>query len=155
VKLTIAAVGRLRQGPEADLVADYAKRAGQAGKPLALGPLDVTEIDDRRARDRETQGARLLEATEGQHRILLDERGRTMPSDALAEMLARLRDDGVQGTAFLIGGAEGHPPALRESADTLLSLGPMVWPHMLVRVMMAEQLYRAVTILAGTPYHRG
>ena len=84
----------------------------------------------------------------------MDERGRTLSSPEFADHLARWRDAGRQDVAFVIGGAYGLAPSLRESADFALSFGAMVWPHMLVRVMLAEQLYRAASILAGSPYHR-
>jgi len=90
----------------------------------------------------------------GARTIALDERGKPLSSPDFAALLARWRDDGVSDTAFLIGGADGFDPALRAEADQRLSLGPMVWPHMLVRVMLAEQLYRAASILSGSPYHR-
>ena len=86
--------------------------------------------------------------------VAMDERGRTLTSPQFAEQIARWRDSGRQDVAFLIGGADGLAPDLRARADASISLGAMVWPHMLVRVMLAEQLYRAATILAGSPYHR-
>ncbi len=155
MKITIAAVGRMKPGPERMLLDDYLERAGQAGRALALGPFTVTEIDERKARDRAAQSARLIEAIPpGATVIALDERGKTLTSPDFAHLLASLRDHGAGAAVFLIGGADGHGDALRARADRLLSFGPMVWPHMLVRVMLAEQLYRAVSILAGGPYHR-
>lgn len=155
MRVTIAAVGRMRAGPEAELVRDYLARATQAGRGLALGPFDVIEIDERKARERAAQSARLIEAAPaGAHVIALDERGSTMSSPDLAALLARLRDAGTAGCSFMIGGADGHDEALRRRADRLISFGPMVWPHMLARAMLAEQLYRAVSILGSGPYHR-
>ena len=155
MRLTICAVGRLKPGPELTLVEDYLARAAQAGRPLALGPCTVTEIDERKVRGPADEGARLIGALpEGATAIALDERGKTLTSPAFAKLLAELRDRGVSETAFLIGGADGHGSDVRRRADRLLSFGPMVWPHMLTRVMLAEQLYRAVSILAGSPYHR-
>jgi len=155
VKITIAAVGRMKPGPERVLVGDYLERAGQAGRVLALGPFTVTEIDERKARDRSAQSARLIEAIPpGAVAIVLDERGKTLSSPDFASLLAGLRDQGTSAAVFLIGGADGHDKALRARADRLISFGPMVWPHMLARVMVAEQLYRAASILAGSPYHR-
>ncbi len=155
VKISVAAVGRIKPGPEQMLLGDYLERAGQAGRALALGPFTVTEIDERKARDRTAQSARLIEAIPpGAVAVALDERGKTLSSPDFAGMLASLRDQGAGAAVFLIGGADGHDKALRARADRLLSFGPMVWPHMLVRVMLAEQLYRAVSILSGSPYHR-
>ena len=156
MKILVAAVGRMKPGPEHSLVDDYLARAGQTGRALGLGPFSVSEIDERKARDAPAQSARLIEAIPpGAWAIALDERGEPLSSDDFAGLLARLRDEGTPATAFLIGGADGHAGQIRARADRLLSFGPMVWPHMLARVMLAEQLYRAVSILAGTPYHRG
>lgn len=155
MRLTIAAVGRMRGGPEAALVADYAARAGQAGRALGLGPVELREIDERKARDTATQDRRLLAVgAPDALRIALDERGDALSSRDFAALLGRERDAGRAEAVFLIGGADGHGEAVRGAADRLLGLGPMVWPHMLVRAMLAEQIYRAVAILAGSPYHR-
>jgi len=156
VRLTIAAVGRLKSGPERDLVDDYLTRATAAGRPLALGPVTISEIDERKARDRAAQSARLLESVAaGAIAVALDERGKVLNSPDFAKLIARERDAGCPRMVFLIGGADGHDRALRSAASHVLSFGRMVWPHMLARVMLAEQLYRAVSILAGGPYHRG
>ncbi|MEL6766251.1 MAG: 23S rRNA (pseudouridine(1915)-N(3))-methyltransferase RlmH [Pseudomonadota bacterium] len=154
MELLIAAIGRLKGGPEAAMVADYAGRATAAGRPLGLGPLAIAEIDDRRARRASEQGERLLEAAGDGVVVVLDERGRQLASPALADRIAGWRDDGRRRASFLIGGADGHAPEIRARADLLLSFGPMVWPHALARAMLAEQLYRAVSILGGSPYHR-
>ena len=155
MRLTIAAVGRLRAGPERDLTRDYLDRAAATGRALALGPVNLVEIDDRKARDQAAQSARLLEAVpSGATAIALDERGDTMTSPQFARQIARWRDDGRGDLAFVIGGADGLAPDLRNRAEFKLSFGMMVWPHMLARVMLSEQLYRAASILAGSPYHR-
>lgn len=156
MKLVIAAVGRLKPGPEARLVGDYLASVGQAGRALGLGPVSVSEIDERKAHSSAEQAARLLAAVPpGAQAVALDERGEALSSPDFAAMLAALRDRGTPAVTFLIGGADGHDPALRARADRTLSFGPMVWPHLLARVMLAEQFYRATAILAGTPYHRG
>ena len=155
MRLVIAAVGRLGRGPEADLVADYCARARATGRPLGLAGPDIAEIDERKARDPAAQADRLGAAVPTGAAILaLDQRGRALTSEAFAEMLGRLRDTGTPKACFLIGGADGLAPGLRDRADGLIAFGPMVWPHRLVRVMLAEQIYRAVSILAGGPYHR-
>jgi 23S rRNA (pseudouridine1915-N3)-methyltransferase len=155
VRVRICAVGRLRSGPEAELTADWARRFDRTGRALGLGPLDIVEIDDRKGGGPAGEAALLLKAvSEGAAVCALDERGRTMSSPDLAAMLARWRDAGRPTAAFLVGGADGLDPEARDGADAVLSFGPMVWPHMLARAMLAEQLYRAATILAGSPYHR-
>ena len=155
MRLLIAAVGRLRTGPEAGLVADYLDRATKTGRPTGLGPATLAEIDDRRGGGPAAEGEALRRAVpDGAVTVILDERGRTLSSPDLAGRIADWRDAGRRDAAFLIGGADGHDPALRDAADLVLSFGPMVWPHRLARVMLAEQLYRATAILAGTPYHR-
>ena len=155
MKLGILAVGRLRGGPERELVDDYLTRLTRTGRPLGLGPADVVEVDDRKGGGMAGEGALILKALpEGAAVCALDERGRQMSSPDLAQRLADWRDQGRGEAVFVIGGADGLAQDVRDRADMALSLGPMVWPHMLVRVMLAEQLYRAATILAGSPYHR-
>ena len=155
MRVQICAVGRMRAGPERVLVDDYLARFDRTGRPLGLGPAAVTEIDDRKGGGMAAEGALLARAVPaGAEIVVLDERGRALASTELAVLVAAARDRGRPALAFLIGGADGLDPSVRDRADTLLSLGPMVWPHMLVRAMLAEQLYRAATILAGAPYHR-
>lgn len=154
MRLHVCAVGRLRSGPERALIDDYAARLERTGRPLGLTALVEHEVEARRG-GAEAE-AELLARTipPGAAICCLDERGRTLTSPAFAQHLAAWRDAGRQDAAFLIGGADGHSPALRARADLVLSFGAMVWPHLLVRVMLAEQIYRAATILAGSPYHR-
>jgi 23S rRNA (pseudouridine1915-N3)-methyltransferase len=155
VKATLCAVGRLRPGPERTLIDDYTTRFDRTGRGLGLGPLSVTEVEARKGGGA-AEEARLLDraAPEGALRLGLDERGTQMSSPRFARMLAGWRDDGRNDLAVFIGGADGFDPAFRDGCDALVSFGPMVWPHMLVRVMLVEQLYRAASILAGAPYHR-
>ena len=154
MRIALLAVGRLRGGPEQALIDDYLTRFETSGRALALGPARVIEVEPRRGRGPDPEAEALLAALPEGPVIALDERGRTLDSPAFAQLLARHRDDGARDLSLLIGGADGHGTAVRQRADLLLSLGPMVWPHMLVRVMLAEQLYRAASILAGSPYHR-
>jgi 23S rRNA (pseudouridine1915-N3)-methyltransferase len=154
LRVAVAAVGRLRKGPERALVEDYLARFAQTGRAVGLGPATLTEIDERRHAGMEAEGAALLSALGDGPVVALDERGEALDSPALAALLARWRDAGERDATFVIGGADGLGDAVRARADRLLSFGPMVWPHMLARVMLAEQLYRAAGILAGTPYHR-
>ena len=145
-------MGRQKGGPEAALVDDYLKRFDVTGRGLSLGPAQLVELEDRK---KQGESRLLMDAIpDGAVVIALDERGKAMTSRSFASLLAKLRDEGRRDCAFLIGGADGHNDELRVRADRLLSFGPMVWPHMLARVMLAEQLYRAASILAGAPYHR-
>ncbi|EPX87544.1 hypothetical protein ruthe_00407 [Rubellimicrobium thermophilum DSM 16684] len=154
MRVTILAVGRMRAGPEQSLTEDWLDRFARTGRALGLGPARIAEVEP--PGGPAAEGAALLaRLPRGAFAIALDERGETMTSPAFAGLLASLRDQGRPEAAFLIGGADGHGEALRARADRLLSFGPMVWPHMLARAMLAEQLYRAATILAGSPYHRG
>jgi 23S rRNA (pseudouridine1915-N3)-methyltransferase len=149
----------MKQGPERELVARYLDRAAASGKLLGLTGFDVHEIPESRAGSaagRKTEEARALAGASGDALVVaLDERGRSMGSEALARLIARWRDDGRPAVVFLIGGADGLDPALVARAELALSFSPLTWPHQLVRIMLAEQLYRATTIVAGHPYHRG
>ncbi|WP_310496653.1 23S rRNA (pseudouridine(1915)-N(3))-methyltransferase RlmH [Sandarakinorhabdus sp.] len=136
MKLVIVARGRIGQSPEAELVDRYAKRL--------RGVLSVTEIAENAPWPK----------GDGGRTVVLDETGTDLTSQALAAQLGLWRDEGVRETRFLIGAADGHDPATRASADLLLCMGRATWPHMLARAMLAEQLYRATTILTGHPYHR-
>ena len=155
MRVTICAVGRLRAGPEKTLIDDYLTRFGRTGRGLGLGPVVVSEVDDRKGGGMAGEAALLRRAVpQGAVICTLDERGTVQSSPAFAKQLAAWRDMGRGDLALVIGGADGIDPGLRAEADASLSFGKMVWPHMLVRVMLAEQLYRASTILAGGPYHR-
>ena len=136
--LHIVARGKIGRSPEADLVERYLKRISW--------PTKVTELPDR--------GGKLPEASAGTVTVVLDERGKPLSSSDLAKLLERWRDDGKREARFLIGAADGHGEAERESADLLLSFGSATWPHLLARAMLAEQLFRATSILANHPYHR-
>ena len=136
--LHIVARGRIGRSPEAELVDRYVRRLSW--------PVRLTELPD--------SGGK-LPAIEGQTRlVLLDETGEMLSSKAFAERLARWRDDGVREARFMIGAADGFDDAARHKADMLLSFGRATWPHLLARAMLAEQLYRATSILANHPYHR-
>ncbi len=155
MRVHLVAVGRLRAGPERDLVDDYVQRFDRTGRPLGLGPLVEHEVEDKKNLGMAAEADLLARAVPaGAVLVSLDERGKLLSSPEFATLLARWRDGGRQDVAFVIGGADGIDPALRAKADASVSFGAMVWPHMLVRVMLAEQLYRAATILGGGPYHR-
>ena len=155
MRVHLVVVGRLRAGPELDLIKDYLTRFDRTGRALGLGPAQVIEVEDKKGGGMAAEADLLEKAIpSGALVCCLDERGKVMSSPDFADQLCQWRDDGRQDVAFVIGGADGIDPALRERADALLSFGKMVWPHMLVRVMLSEQLYRAASILAGAPYHR-
>lgn len=155
MKIHLCVVGRLRGGPEHDLISDYIKRFDRTGRALGLGPVHIVEVEDKKGGGMGAEAALLRKALpKGARLCILDERGQVMTSPDFAQKLAGWRDGGTQDLAFVIGGADGIDPALRAEADFAISFGKMVWPHMLVRAMLTEQLYRAASILAGSPYHR-
>ena len=155
MRVHIVAVGRLRAGPEHDLITDYLTRFDRTGRALALGPATVVEVEDKKGGGMQAEAGLIERAIPtGALVCILDERGKVMTSPDFATQLGDWRDNGRQDLAFVIGGADGIDPSFRARADAALSFGKMVWPHMLVRVMLAEQIYRAATILGGGPYHR-
>lgn len=159
MRLRICAVGRLRAGPEQLLVEDYLARLSATGRAIGFPSASLAEVEERKRLEGAalmTREAELLLAhiPPGARVIALDERGRNEGSEAFAARLGAWRDEGAPEAVFLIGGANGLAPEIRERADHLMSFGKMTWPHMLARVMLTEQLYRSVTILAGHPYHR-
>jgi 23S rRNA (pseudouridine1915-N3)-methyltransferase len=138
MRLHIIARGRIGRSPEAELVDRYVRRIAW--------PTQLTELPER--------GGNLPAPLSPSRDVLLDERGKNLSSEDFAALLGRWRDDGVREARFHIGAADGHGEAARASADLLLGLGAMTWPHMMARAMLAEQLWRATSILAGHPYHR-
>lgn len=134
----VIARGKIARSPEADLVARYQKRL--------TWPCRLTELPEK--------GGRIPDPQTPSRTVLLDERGRDLSSQGLADRLGKWRDDGVRETRFMIGAADGHTQAERDDADLLLAFGKATWPHLLARAMVMEQIYRASTILAGHPYHR-
>ncbi|WP_113912073.1 23S rRNA (pseudouridine(1915)-N(3))-methyltransferase RlmH [Roseovarius dicentrarchi] len=155
MRMHICAVGRMRAGAARDLFDDYIQRADRTGRSLGLGRATLHEVEDKKGGGPAAEAALLERALpQAALRVALDERGKTLTSPDFATMIAGWRDAGRADLAFIIGGADGIAPDLRATADFSLSFGKMVWPHMLVRVMLAEQIYRATTILSGGPYHR-
>jgi 23S rRNA (pseudouridine1915-N3)-methyltransferase len=151
MKIWLAAVGRARAGAARDLYDEYARRMTW---PLALKEVEVRKRASP-AELKRLEAELLLAAVPNAATIVaLDERGTALSSEKFADRLGAWRDGGVADVAFLIGGADGHGEAVGKRADLLLALGPMTWPHLMVRAMLAEQLYRAQQILAGHPYHR-
>ncbi len=153
MRITLLCVGKLGRATEAALAIDYAARATAAGRALGLGPVEVLEVEARKP-GKAAEAEAILAKLDGAHMIACDEHGQAMASRAFAARIGRLRDDGVRKLAFVIGGADGLDSALLDAAQERLAFGPQTWPHALVRAMLAEQVYRAVSILAGSPYHR-
>ncbi len=155
MRVSLCVVGRLRAGPERELLDDYLTRFDRTGRALGLGPARVIEVEDKKGGGMAAEGKLLRAALpKGALLVTLDERGKLLTSPEFSRKLGDWRDGGRQDVAFVIGGADGIAPDLRTDADFSLSFGKMVWPHMLVRVMLAEQLYRAASIQANSPYHR-
>ena len=159
MRIIVAAVGRLKRGPETALSERYRRRAAQTGRQLGLRDVEIIEIRESRA---DEAGKRMLEESIALANIipqkavvvLLDARGQNLDSASLAAQLAKWRSNDRPAAVFLIGGADGLSPSLRDKAELRLSFGAATWPHQLVRAMLLEQLYRATTILTGHPYHR-
>lgn len=159
MKIGICAVGRMKAGPEKDLADRYLDRFAKVGPSLGLECTGVHEIVESRAQgldERRRDEAERLRAAcpAGSALVLLDERGKSISSEEFSSRLAAFRDNGRKSAILLIGGPDGHDASLRSEADLVLSFGALTWPHQLVRIMLAEQLYRAATILSGHPYHR-
>ena len=157
--LLIVAVGRLKRGSETELCSRYLDRTAAAGRAVGLSRVQVREVPESRAQraaDRKLQEAEALSAAipAGFQTVCLDETGDPVDSQGLAQLVRRAADQAVPGQAFLIGGADGLDAGLIRQCGRRLSFGRTTWPHQLVRVMMAEQLYRVMTMLSGHPYHR-
>ena len=160
MRLTLIGVGRLKSGPERELFDRYFKRLSDLARSQGVAEVEAREIEEGRARrpeDRRAEEARaiLAAAPKGAWLALLDERGASMTSIEWAAEIGKARDGAAPAYAVVIGGPDGLDPSLHAQARTILSFGAMTWPHQLVRAMASEQLYRALSILAGHPYHRG
>jgi 23S rRNA (pseudouridine1915-N3)-methyltransferase len=158
MRIVIAAVGRLKRGPEQELGERYRERAVKSGRGIGLRSLEIVEIAESRAREAQR---RMLEESialaniipKGAATVLLDPRGEALDSNSFVKRL-RGWNDGGRDVAFVIGGPDGLAPTLSDQADLHLAFGALTWPHQLVRIMLLEQIYRSVTILSGHPYHR-
>jgi 23S rRNA (pseudouridine1915-N3)-methyltransferase len=159
MRVILLAVGRMKKGPETELVQRYLKRAEQAGRQIGLRGVEVIEIRESRASD---AGKRMIEESIALANIIpdaamtamLDERGESLSSADFADQLRKWRDAGVPAAVFIIGGPDGLAQNLRDKAKLRLAFGAATWPHQMVRIMLLEQIYRAITILSGHPYHR-
>jgi 23S rRNA (pseudouridine1915-N3)-methyltransferase len=159
MRFLIAAVGRLKAGPERELAERYRDRVEKTGRALGIRDIEIVEIRESRAQD---VGRRMLEESialanlvpDGAVTVVLDERGANLDSASISRQLATWRDAGRPAVMFVIGGPDGLAQEFKDRASLTLALGAATWPHQLVRIMLLEQLYRAVTILSGHPYHR-
>lgn len=159
MRIIVAAVGRLKRGPETEMAERYRARAAQTGRPLGLRAVEILEIRESRADD---AGKRMLEESialaniipQGAAVALLDARGDNLDSAGLAAQITTWRKQDRPAAVFIIGGPDGLSPSLRDKAELRIAFGAATWPHQMVRVMLLEQLYRAATILTGHPYHR-
>ena len=159
MRVTIAAVGRLKAGAERELYSRYWSRLEAGGRQAGIGPLKLIETkESTRGSPNERQSAEsaalLKRIDDGATLVALDETGKEFTSKAFAKQLETYREQGIRELVFVIGGADGHGEAVTARAALKLALGPMTLPHGLARIVLAEQLYRAVTMLSGHPYHR-
>jgi 23S rRNA (pseudouridine1915-N3)-methyltransferase len=161
MQLSIFAIGRMKSGPERELVARYLERFEKSAPAIGLGLSGLVEKPEsrfgdapQRKREEASWLTSHLDAQPSTVLVLLDETGKSLASEVLAKTIAAKRDLGTRHMVFAIGGADGHDEALKSRAELVLSFGSATWPHQMVRIMLAEQLYRTVTILTGHPYHR-
>lgn len=158
MRIGVFAVGRMKAGPERDLAERYFDRFAKLGPGLGLEFSGVGELPESQAGSaelrRRDEAERLSSRIGTAATIVLDERGKNLSSDEFAQWLAALRDGGAREAACIIGGPDGHDASLRQKAGLVIAFGAQTWPHQITRIMLAEQLYRAATILAGHPYHR-
>jgi 23S rRNA (pseudouridine1915-N3)-methyltransferase len=159
MRLSIAAIGRLKTGPEKLMADDYQKRVEVIGRKAGISALKIGEWSESQAgsaKQRIAEEAQTLWAAVpvGAKTIVLDERGKSLSSEAFSALIQKQADQGLSELVFMIGGPDGHAPETREKAHEIIALGAMVWPHRLVRIMLLEQVYRSVTIMVNHPYHR-
>ena len=159
MRLQVLGIGRLKAGPEKALAQGYQTRLEGLGRKAGITKLTVTDFAESQgqtASQRQDEEARLLTSALAPKAftLVLDERGKSMTSEAFSKLLQRHLDQGTPALAFLIGGPDGHSAATRKNAGQVISLSEMTWPHRLVRIMLLEQIYRAVTIMVNHPYHR-
>ncbi|WP_210485378.1 23S rRNA (pseudouridine(1915)-N(3))-methyltransferase RlmH [Microvirga antarctica] len=158
MRLSLLAVGRLKSGPERELVERYRQRIENLGRGLGMAGIDLLELAESRARRdddrRSEEAAAILERAGSAGLVVFDERGKSPSSDVFAGRIRQWRDEGVHGLAFVIGGPDGLDPEVLGRAKLVVSFGSLTMPHQIVRALVVEQVYRALTIIAGHPYHR-
>lgn len=153
MRITLLTVGKLGRAPEAALARDYAERATASGRALGLGPVEIVEVEAKKP-GKAAEAEVLRPHLEGAWVVACDEHGKARTSREFAAHIGKLRDDGNRRLVLIVGGADGLDPSILAEARETLAFGVQTWPHALVRAMLAEQVYRAVTILSGSPYHR-
>jgi len=155
MKIILRAGGVIRSGPERQMIDDYMQRAQSLARGTGFLSVDEQQVDLRSAKSRETETQALLgDMPAGAKLIIFDERGKTPTSRQISKQFAGWRDDGISQLVLVIGGADGFEPSAIPAGTTRWAFGPQTWPHKMVRLMAAEQIYRALSILARTPYHR-
>ena len=151
--ILLISIGKLKSGPEKDMVDDYMSRFNKAGPGIGLRSLKLMDLAS--GGGLQAEGERLLDALPSGAKVMrLDEHGPQWSSVKFSRQIGKWRDDGLGQLCFLIGGAEGYSDAVRDACPDTLAFGPQTWPHRLVKVMLTEQLYRAVSLQAGLPYHK-
>lgn len=153
MRITLLCVGRLGSAPEAKLALDWAARATATGRPHGVSPVDIVEVESRKP-GKAAEADKLLDAVGDAWLIACDEHGRSLSSREFCNLIGTLRDEGHRRVVFMIGGADGLDERILSGARESLAMGKQTWPHALVRAMLAEQIYRATTLMAGAPYHR-
>ncbi len=157
MKITIRAAGLIKSGPERELIDEYVKRASSLARNLGITSVDESSVDTRGAKSRSDETEAILSTpsiTPANILVILDERGKTLSSRQIAKQIAHWRDDGNRHVTFAIGGADGFAPNTLPANVVKWSFGQQTWPHKMVRVMICEQIYRALSILSNSPYHR-
>jgi len=155
VKITLRAGGVIRSGPEREMIDDYIQRAQGLARGTGFLSVEEQQVDLRSAKSRDSETQTLLgDVPTGAKLVIFDERGKTPTSRQISKQFAHWRDDGVPQLVLVIGGADGFEPSAIPAGTTRWAFGPQTWPHKMVRMMAAEQIYRALSILARTPYHR-
>ena len=159
MRVSLLAIGKMKRGPESELLERYRDRADKAARQLGVSSVSISEVMESKAANSDIRKAEeaawlLAQLKPGAFLVVLDEHGKDLPSLELAGLVRKCLETGSPEMAFAIGGPDGHGPNIRKSANLVLRLGKMTWPHQLARILVAEQIYRSVTILAGHPYHR-
>ena len=153
--ITLIAVGRMNPCPEANLVKKYVRRFDVLGPLIGVKPIKIIEIDEKKFRTPSLQAGKIREKLEGKASVFLfDEHGAKLSSKEFMGFLSKQIDSGIRKQTFIIGGAFGLCPSLKKEAAGMISLGSMVWPHFLARVLVTEQMYRAASLMTGNPYHK-